>query len=99
MDLSNQAIKPRGNNIKERFTFLVDWYEKTANNIEPHPNDKYQANLLQKMKDWTPKAKKAQELSEEDVRNWIIQQVAETKQQSGAFEQYLVIELGRVIEV
>ena len=95
MDLSNQAIKPRGNNMRERFISMITWYEDTSTKIET--KDPYQIKLFDKMKAWTPRARNMLEHSDQSIVDWIKNEIANTNGKLGAFEQYLAIELARVI--
>jgi hypothetical protein len=98
LNIESQAIKPRGINLREKFAFLVNWYSETSRKVEPHPNDPTQTALIGKMKDWAPHAKIMLEQPDEALLCWINNEIERAKLFSGYFEQYLVIELGRVIE-
>lgn len=48
-----QALRPRGTTPREKLTFLINWYEKTA---KMQPNDEFQARLFADMSEWLPEA-------------------------------------------
>lgn len=48
--LEEQALKPRGNNPREKLQFIINWYEKTA---AMKPNDDFQAKFFAAMNEWT----------------------------------------------
>ena len=103
LNLEEQAIKPRGNNVRERFAFLIGWYRKTCD-IET--KDGYQIRLIRSMSTWAEEGTKMLLLSDEElvaaIKNEIAKAKGEIEENIGwskhnAMAQYLAIELGRVI--
>lgn len=94
LDLTQQAVKPRGNNPREKLAFLIGWYEKTS---EIETKDPYQINLINKMVGWAKNNKNILNLSEDEIVPALLEQIEKIKDCRGAMEQYLKIELERVV--
>lgn len=103
----NQALKPRGNNIKEKITFLADWYGKSK---EIKPSDNHQERFCNLMIKWSDALKEVCLKYEDDdtLRSYV--GITRASIESGyndnyndnpaekAFMSYLYVELGRVLE-
>lgn len=50
LSYSTQAVKPRGNNVNEKLQYLINWYTKTSNDIQP--SWEFQQELMEFTKHW-----------------------------------------------
>jgi hypothetical protein len=102
----NQALKPRGNNVNEKLDFIVSWYSKSANQIEP--SDKHQKEMCDLMAEWSSYGllnlkKERSEDTKEAINNLlptVVSKLQETNLSTGekSFYSYLYLELSRTVE-
>lgn len=97
----DQALKPKGNTIEERLTFLSNWYLKAS---KTEPSDKHQANFCSLMGEWSVTINNLK--NEQDIpasiNNLLIElekryDAANSTAEKSLFS-YLFVELKRVIE-
>jgi hypothetical protein len=102
----SQALKPRGTNVKEKLTFLADWYGK-ASKIDP--SDKHQRDFCDLMVVWSDALKEVCSKYDDEAllsyigltRASIVSGYSDQYNDNPAekaFMSYLYIELGRIIE-
>lgn len=100
----SQAIKPRGNNMREKLSFLADWYAKSAK-IEA--SDEHQRVFCDLMVKWSEGIQQYLNEDDDTVRAYLTLSRGSIVSGYGeyvdnpaekAFMSYLYIELGRVLE-
>jgi hypothetical protein len=98
----DQALKPKGDTIEEKLTFLSNWYLKAS---KTEPSDEHQARFCSLMGEWSVVINDIK--NEQDIHASIKNLLVELEKQydstnstaEKSLYSYLFVELQRIIEV
>lgn len=102
-----QAVKPRGNNVNERLSFLIEWYKKTASIVS---SGLYQKSFLETTQTAIPLMESCVDENPDTTKGNVKAQISKLEELMSSdsffklcgwdreYSYYFYVELSRVVE-